>query len=285
MDATRFRNTAGPELPSAEPATLAQARQLDIVAGHGEIYRLLIAIPPGPAPAAGFPVIYLVDGNALFATAVETAQLQGRRQDVTGVDPAIIVGIGYPIDAPFDGARRQGDLLPDEGGADRFLDFIEESVKPAVAALAAIDPSRQALVGHSFGGLFALHALFTRPEQFRSYVAGSPSIWWNDRAIEVSEASFVARRRDGPLPRLLITAGGSEQARDARTSPERAQRLHMARMLDNAAEMALRLASSHRVAVEHVIFDGENHISVIPAMLARAVSFAIAGTAGRETTA
>ncbi|MGO4736218.1 alpha/beta hydrolase [Bosea sp. 2KB_26] len=282
MEAATFRNTGGPAIPLAEPATLAQARQLDIVAGHGEIYRLLIAIPPGPAPAAGFPVIYLVDGNALFATAVETAQLQGRRQDVTGVDPAVIVGIGYPIDTPFDGARRQSDLLPDDGGADRFLDFIEESVKPAVTALAAIDPGRQALVGHSFGGLFALHALFTRPEQFRSYVAGSPSIWWNDRAIEVSEASFVARSSAATLPRLLITVGGGEQTCDARTSPERAQRLQMARMLDNAGEMAQRLPSSRCVVVEHMVFDGENHISVIPAMLARAVSFAIAGTAGRE---
>ncbi|WP_052513659.1 alpha/beta hydrolase [Bosea sp. LC85] len=255
---------------------------MDIASDYGDIYRLLIAVPPGPAPAAGFPVIYLVDGNALFATSVETAQLQGRRQDVTGVDPAVIVGIGYPTDAPFDGARRQCDLLPDEGGADRFLDFIMESVKPAVAALAATDPTRQALVGHSLGGLFALHALFTRPGQFQFYVAGSPSIWWNDRAIHISEARFVARGPEATLPRLLITVGGREQTRDARTSPERAQRLHMARMLDNAAEMAARLASSRCVAMEHRVFDGENHISVIPAMLARAVSFAVAGTGGPE---
>lgn len=276
-----IRRAEAEALP-CEPAALAQARQLDLAADHGGIYRLFIAIPPGPAPAAGFPLICLVDGNALFATAVDAARLQGRRPDVTGVDPAIIVGIGYPVDAPFDTERRRCDLLPDDGGADRFLAFIEARVKPAIAALAPVDTQRQALIGHSFGGLFVLHALFSSPGRFQCYIAGSPSIWWNERAILASEARFAAREPRGIAPRLLITVGGQEQTVDHRTSPERAERLRLARMIENAGEMAARLAASSRVASESTVFDGENHISVIPAMIARAIPFALGGISEQE---
>ena len=78
-----------------------------------------------------------------------------------------------------------------------------------------------------------------------------------------------------PPPRLLITVGGQEQSGDERRDPQRAARLRMARMLDNAAEMAGALTASGRVACEHVVFPGENHISVLPAMLSRAVAFTL----------
>lgn len=50
-------------------------------------------------------------------------------------------------------------------------------------------------------------------------------------------------------------------------------------MRDNAAEMAERLAASQRVACSFAEFPGENHVSVILPMLARAIAFALAGTA------
>ena len=32
--------------------------------------------------------------------------------------------------------------------------------------------------GHSFGGLFAIHALVARPDLFEAYIAVSPSLQW-----------------------------------------------------------------------------------------------------------
>ena len=49
----------------------------------------------------------------------------------------------------------------------------------------------------------------------------------------------------------------------------------MARMLDNASEMAERLTTSGHISCQYVVFDGENHISVVPAMLARALAFSL----------
>lgn len=241
-------------------------------------------MPEGPAPAGGFPSLVLVDGHALFPVAATAARLQAQRPEATSVGPAVVIGIGYPGERPFDAERRQRDLLPVPDGADRFLDMIVDEVLPAVAQIAPLDPARRALAGHSYGGLFVLHALFTRPGLFESLVAGSPSIWWQDRAILASEEAF---RRAGAAPagRLLITVGGHEQDPLLAVTQQRAERLARARMCDNAAEMAERLSASGRVDCSFTEFPGENHVSVILPMLARTVAFTLAGTAQDKAAA
>lgn len=261
--------------PARRPLELPHAHSLAFSARNGAEYRLLVAVPPEPAPAAGFPVLILADGDALFPTALSAARLQGGRPEVTGVGPAVILGIGYPGAAPFDAERRRLDLLPAEGGADRFLDLIDAEILVQVERLAPINRARLSLAGHSFGGLFALHALFARPGLFRSHVASSPSIWWEERAVLATCERFLETLAPKVLPRLLITVGGEEQSGDECRDPQRAARLRMARMLDNAAEMAGALTASGRVACEHIVFPGENHISVLPAMLSRAVAFTL----------
>ncbi len=257
--------------------------QCDIKGSDGNVYRLLIALPAEPAPPGGFPVIMLVDGHALFAMAVSAARLQAGRPEVTGIGPAIVVGVGYPSEAPFDVALRQRDLLPQPGGADRFLDVIARDILPRIGQLAPVDLARCSLAGHSYGGLFTLYAQFSRPGLFAAHIAGSPSIWWSDRAILRFEERFrtMATRPPG---RLLITVGGAERAEDAGGDSWRTERLAMARMVENATEMAARLTASGRVACEAIVFPGENHVSVVPAMLSRAVAFALAD-AGQHRTA
>ena len=270
--------------PLLAPITLPQAWQRDFEARDGARYRLLISVPEGPAPARGFPALLLADGHALFPVAATAARLQAQRPEATSVGPAIVIGIGYPDERPFDAERRQRDLLPVPGGADRFLDMIVDDVLPAVAPIAPLDPARLALAGHSYGGLFVLHALFTRPGLFEAHVAGSPSIWWQDRAILADEEAF---RRSGPAlsGRLLITVGSHEQAPVLAVTPQRAERLARARMRDNAAEMAERLIASGRIACSFTEFPGENHVSVILPMLSRTVAFALAGTAQDKAAA
>lgn len=266
------------------PVTLPQAWQRDFEARGGSRYRLLISVPEAPAPARGFPVLVLVDGHALFPVAATAARLQAQRPEATSVGPAVVVGIGYPDGRPFDAERRQRDLLPGPDGADRFLDMIVSEVLPAVAEIAPLDHARRALAGHSYGGLFVLHTLFTRPGLFASLVAGSPSIWWQDHAILAIEEAF---RRGGSAPagRLLITVGSHEQEPALAVTPQRAERLARARMCDNAAEMAQRLSASGRLDCSFAEFPGENHVSVILPMLARAVAFTLAGTAQDKAAA
>src|SRR5262249_10558448 len=158
-------------------------------------------VPFVPAPQGGYAVLYMLDGDAYFGTYSFAARM---RAFLGELQPAVVVGIGYPeaeSDMRVALLRRQYDLTPTQispaeaarrglaaepsalGGADAFLQVIEREIKPPVAALFPVDSSRAVLYGHSLGGLFALHTLFTHPESFRTYLVLSPSIWFNQRVV------------------------------------------------------------------------------------------------------
>src|SRR3546814_14886732 len=68
------------------------------------------------------------------------------------------------------------------------------------------------LFGHSLGGLFAAHALLTRPHSFSAFIVGSPSLWWNGFAILEELPAF--RDRLAALsrqPRVFVDVGAREQ--------------------------------------------------------------------------
>jgi predicted alpha/beta superfamily hydrolase len=279
-------------LPNAEYRDIAPLR-------GGPPWRVFIWKPKAPPPEAGYPVIYVTDANAVFGTLVEALNMRSRNPAVSGVDPAVIVGIGYPTDQPLDLDRRTYDLTPKvdvstlppkpdnspwakTGGADEFLAFIQDEVKPLIAKEVKIDPARESLFGHSFGGLFALHVLFTKPEAFDVYVAGSPSIWFGDRHLMKEAGAFIASAKTKPVNvRLLLAVGEWEQvlspAEAKGPKPEvRANWKAKNRMLDNARDMDAELKEASGLSVTYREFSEEDHVSIIPVIAARALSFAAA---------
>ena len=51
------------------PVTIALSQQVDFTArANGKDYRLFIATPLTPPPPGGYPVVYVLDGNAYFAS-------------------------------------------------------------------------------------------------------------------------------------------------------------------------------------------------------------------------
>lgn len=263
----------------------------------GKDYRIVIYVPPVKAPPGGFPVIYHMDPYGSFATFVESLNVRARRTASSGVVPAVVVGIGYPTDDWTDRARRTYDLtlsakdydwsgpapMPALGGADVFLSFLEKDLMPVIERDFKINKDRRTLMGHSFGGLFTLHTLFTRPDLFQTYVAGSPSIWFNDEFLLSEEKTFIKNfRPDGKVRNILITVGGLEQRLNPAVDPgpkasENLARMQGRKMVSNAADMAARLAlyKDKGLNVAFTEFDGEEHGSVVPGLVSRAVGFAL----------
>ncbi len=138
--------------------------------------------------------------------------------------------------------------------------------------------------GASLCGLFVLHTLFRHPEAYRTFVAGSPSIWWNDREVLKDEPAFDAAVSSGKVaPRVLITSDQWEQD-DASpdipgSGPERETQLRemrAARMVDNARELAARLKALHGARgyeVRYVLFPEETHLTGVPASSSRGLVF------------
>lgn len=273
------RNGAGAEFRLSDT-------QSHLVPGHvpGEAYRVDLAIPAGPAPSEGWPAIYLLDASGCFATCVEALRRMSRRPDATGVGPAVVVGLSPP-DGGYDVPRRQRDFTtprpdaPDDGGATggapAFLDFIIQTVKPFVAARAALAPDRGTLFGHSLAGYFALWVLGHRPDAFRNYAAVSPSVWW-DKAGLFAAASQL----DGGDRRALVAVGAWEDTlppwqRAAPGSAEVAARRGARGMVENARAMSDRLAAA--LGPERVTFTllaDEDHASIVSAAIPRALRLA-----------
>ncbi|MNW48805.1 Ferri-bacillibactin esterase BesA [compost metagenome] len=263
------------EIPTAEQWIMTSS-------GEQRRYQIMISKPASPPPPAGYPVIYVLDANSVFGTMVEAVRLQSRRPDTTGVVPAIIVGIGYETREPFSPHRYydftpmataeyhkkpDGTPIPEQGGAAAFLQFIEEDLKPEIEQEFAIDTGKQAIFGHSLGGLFALYVLFNRPESFQCYIAGSPSIHWNWKYLEEAEEQFLTeleqKNKQGTV-KILFGVGELEKQ-------------HVSGNSDRAREMSRRLSSRsvRGVTVEFKEFEGEGHVSVLPALISRALRFAL----------
>ena len=95
----------------------------------------------------------------------------------------IIIGLGYAGENLDYGKMRLHELLPvnngfsaDAGHADEFLNVLETEIIPFVEREYRTDPSRRVLGGGSYGGVFTLYTLFTKPELFWGYMALSPVV-------------------------------------------------------------------------------------------------------------
>ncbi len=290
---------------------LPGTRQMHMDSTHtGHRHRILIALPSQPPPATGHPVVYLLDGNFLFPTATTLTHLAAHSAQRLGLTmaPPLVVAIGHePAQSLFDPTRGEnhtppaptladtGDSRsPIQGGGDRFLDFIEHELKPRIQAQWPIDPRQQSLVGHSYGGLLALHALFTRTGAFQTYVAGSPSIWWNDGWILAERDVFLAARANpdnnanatslsSTATQLLITVGELEQTPTAHLDGEaRDSMIRQRRMVDGARELAQSLSADPAATGLRVAFrelPGANHIGAALPMLVAAFALLHGDTA------
>ncbi|KAI8718053.1 hypothetical protein NCS52_00883200 [Fusarium sp. LHS14.1] len=255
-------------------------------------------IPPEHDAGKSVSTIYVVDGNAYFFTATDIV----RRLEFTNHTRTIIVAIGYPNKTCVFDKRRTGDLTipssaetydippgPDGkpnlgpfGGADDFLDVIRSDIAPYVDETlfpdAPVKSGPRALFGHSYGGLFTLNALFTKPEAFDTFIAASPSIWFNHEClVREQEARFHEREPPtGKAPRLLVMFGSAEQTLirqpgDSDETFKRKQKWAAARrMKDNALELAARMEESPNVrGVWKWEFEGEDHGGAAPCALQR----------------
>lgn len=247
--------------------------QLDLDSVDGQRhYRLWVGKPNRPAPAAGYPVLWMLDGNAALG-ALDSQQLESL---AAGQAP-LLVAVGYQTEQRIERAGRTYDYTPalpgqaeqrdpltgqPSGGVDAFLDLLSERMRPMVAAVAPIDLRRQTLWGHSYGGLAVLHALFTRPGEFSDFAAASPSLWWHDGAI-VLEAQGLGQRLGSSRPRLLLMRGSEEPANPRMPVQGDVER--------PARELVADLAKVPGLQVRFERFAGLGHGPMLPASLKRVI--------------
>ena len=250
----------------------------------GQDFLIEVALPPGGIePGKELPVVFVLDGNQTFGSAVGAARFI--QSGPFPLPRTLVVGIGYHFDTPQEriraGILRVRDLTPcsdplleaqypdsgmTPGGADAFLGFIETELQPFLAARYPVDGRDQTLVGSSLAGLLALYALFTSPGRFQRYVAISPAIYWADGLLFELEKRLAASG-DDLSARLFLAAGELEEGHD----PKQAFVSNVHRL-----EAALRSRNHENLDLVSRIFEGETHMSVYPG----AVTFGLGAVFG-----
>jgi predicted alpha/beta superfamily hydrolase len=175
----------------------------------GEERTILVRTPRGyEGNNLKYPVLYMTDGDAHIGHTGSTVEFLARNDRMSEL---IVVGITNTDRTrdltPTKATGPNAAQFPTAGGADNFLKFIETEVIPEIEKRYRVQPYR-ILAGHSFGGLFAVHTLITRPELFNSYIAVSPSLQWSDEATLKRAEEFLKTRKE--LNTTLFTSLGNE---------------------------------------------------------------------------
>lgn len=153
----------------------------------GEQRRIYVRTPIGYDPKVqDYPVVYVLDAEWNFEL---VASYLDYMKDNGLYPPMIVVGVEN-VNRNRDYVPRADANFDDTGRADAFLEFVETEWVPFVDQRYPTSAER-ILVGHSFGGVFTLHALFKSHELFDAYFALGSSAWIADRVLfEEAEAFF-----------------------------------------------------------------------------------------------
>ncbi|WP_226647878.1 alpha/beta hydrolase [Microbulbifer variabilis] len=209
---------------TAEPTTFTRQGILSYnfhsdLLGRGFVIDVLLPLSYNPEDNKRYPVVYMTDGFMHFPM-VAPNLIQEQIPDDRGkakLPPVILVGISHPIDSN-NFALRLTDFTPVPGevsgtflggGANDFLEFLENELKPFINNSFMGNEHDETLIGHSLGGLLALYTLFNHTDNFDRYVIGSPSIWWANKQIMESELAYAERRTD--LPKSVYMYIGGEE--------------------------------------------------------------------------
>jgi len=264
----------------------------------GQRYRIYIGLPHAPAPATGYPVLWMLDGAASFPL-LEVSRPRPPRQDESAErrqrisdEPAgLIVAVGHANGNPYDMDARALDYTPvphaptgdmisrQHGGADKFLQFLTEELRPMIARHFPLDDKRHTLFGHSYGGLFTLHVMTTQPGHFQRYWASSPSLWFaGKQTLNTLPARLKALDFTHHAVKLTVTVGVDEQYPEQFSSPERQKRLQERTMVDNAERFVQLLAQQAGPGLQtrFMKVPAHDHLDMLLHGSRRAVEFAFA---------
>jgi hypothetical protein len=237
---------------------------------NGRDYRITVGLPDSYAahPERRYPVLYVTDGYWDYKLC---KSIVGGLVYDKAIPEVILVGIGYPGEAPDYGRLRRWDLTPvsgpddadlGEGGhAGEFLDVLERQIIPYVEGRYRVDAGYRVLGGSSLGGLFALYVMLTRPALFAGYIAPSPATPFARGWLFGYEDAF-AKSGKRLAARLYMTAAEKEEAW----------------MVDAIKKFdgQLRAHAYAGLVYEFRVIEGERHSGTKPEAFNRGVRFAFA---------
>lgn len=185
------------------PVPIAGSQLRHLKSAHSEQeYQVKVWLPESYASGTKrYPVVYLMDGDLLFAMATDIAQyLEWGR----AVPELIIVSPAYggkhgPDKGGPNRRARDYSVFPSQvgyvpGGGEKHLRFLRDELIPYVDREFRTDPADRTLVGFSRSADFTVYTLLTAPDLFRRYISIDS---FNEDYFALEE-KLAASRKDLP---------------------------------------------------------------------------------------
>lgn len=172
----------------------------------GDPFTIQVCLPKDYDSLKEYPVVYLLDADKSIGMAKDIADWLMFGKEIQNI---IIVGISYNKDDETWWQNRSRDYIPTHdtisdfgkywpkaGGADRFLNYLQYSVKPSIEKKFLVNKKLNGIIGFSFGGLLASYALITRPDLFEHYIIISPGLVWDNSLVSRLENKYYQSNKE-----------------------------------------------------------------------------------------
>ncbi|MFT4154976.1 alpha/beta hydrolase-fold protein [Parafilimonas sp.] len=152
-----------------------------------------------------YPVVYLLDGDAHFASVTGLIQQLSQVNGNTIYPEMIIVAIPNtdrtrdltPTHVVSDLPVMDSNFSKTSGGGENFAAFIEKELMPHIDSTCPVLPYK-VLIGHSFGGLTVMNILANHTALFNAYIAIDPSMWYDkERFLAATEKKLADKKYGG----------------------------------------------------------------------------------------
>lgn len=258
-------------------------------------YQLFIGLPRDYAESTRkYPVLFVTDATYAFPLIRSiTKRVRNGGEDL---EDFILVGLSYANGETPEYSRRRdytptpnGDKeaatgmpgrVPVYGEAEGYRRFIADEVFPLIAQNYRADMKRTIYAGHSYGGLFGLHILFTEPTMFEKYIIGSPSLWFDRRVAFSAERRYAKMHTDLPA-RVFMGVASYETLNFSSGDPRYNKSVDMVRDLQSL-EHLLESRSYPGLEVQTTIINDEDHLTVFPVLITRGLKWAVPARRSRE---
>lgn len=271
------QNEARESATAVPGVVLSDTESLRVHDPIGRDYALWVALPAGYAahPQKRYPVLYVTDALYSFPLVRSVRNLVG--QQGVNIEDFILVGLP-PQEGLTSKQSRSRDYTPSDpvrtpagyysddvtyGGAAHYRDFLADHALPMIDARYRTDPARRVFAGHSYGALFGAYVLTTQPDMFGTYILSSPSLWFDQGLLPRMQDAAVMPSQP---TRVLLSVGGYETVKPGPRYSTGND------MLRQTADFAGQLQGSGRqLQVENIVIDGEDHLTVYPRVITRAL--------------
>ncbi|BAP30922.1 putative hydrolase of alpha/beta superfamily [Chryseobacterium sp. StRB126] len=209
---------------------------------------------------AKYPVIYLLDGEINFEYYTGLTDFIARTP-YADIPECIVVGIKNTErtrDLTPTKSQKKSPLNPavtlfaDSGGSENFVKFMQEELKPFISKNYRTQ-EYSVLVGHSFGGLFAINAFLTHPEYFNAYVANDPSLWWDNEVTLSRTQAYLEKNKKFPANKSLYVSQADNEEQQKNWNSDMTQAIEKFKGI---------IENNGTLNYKHSFFEGETHGTV-----------------------